>query len=706
MFSQQRFTIFFLFLGLLSTSVWALNPTPIQQFLQIPTYNHLMSKMWHIEDDIVGFYGLTEEGYVDTNKPEGYLRITPKTSQVQRILDDTIAFCHPNISLLDRSYYYASASTFLYYCVANNSLLLINTKDYTVQDAIPISTSQTFNEVILGRDEQGHVYILGLPDILYLPARAPTELILVNLTTKAIQNHIIFDQGSDSQKLVTGFAFDSGVSYLLTKGLQNDQTLIEISKINLNENDYELTPFTQFTYQKESIVHVVHNPLYVIDGFLFTNDYNNLLIFSQNGSLVLNETNLETHPWQKKIYTSEALWAPLVAAQEGGSIFYAYFLGFTARAYFVQDGVINSSVIDQGPSDMKVAVGHSDLMICVDINTFYIKDMQTNTTISTAIRQYDQIMVSSSYISFLSFESLYVFDRQVPGKLLQTLEVTYPRFYDPSTNVLFMLSPMHTFCQVTYLDLETLAVTHGPFVFNPIACSSRVVHFNITDPANPFWVVDISKLRNEFLLVSPKTYGEISWVAPGTYIKGLFISEDAGRSFSYVFPNSDNNGTVFSIVNSYELDDLGKNFVLQDSYNFTLQAKLGQLLSFLLADNMIVITHDKKVTIIDLAQKSVADYDVLVNYNSPSGLGVFYDKNKTPYLALSEVGQFGQATTLPQLFDFTNFSPMPGAVANQTRTVTVINPCSFALIDEFNDNIGVIKLFETCNSKHNSKIYI
>jgi len=235
MFSQQRLTIFSLLLGLLPTSIWVLNPTPIQQFLQIPTCNHLMTKMWHIEDDIVGFYGLTEEGYVDNSKLEGYLRISPKTSQVQRILDDTIASCHQNISLLDRSYYYASMSTFLYYCVANNSLLLIDSRGYKVQDVIPVSTSQTFQEVILGRDEQGHVYILRLPDILYIPAQAPTELILVNMTTKAVENHVIFNKDSDSQKLVTGFAFDpgSGVSYLLTKGLQNDETLIEVHKVNL-----------------------------------------------------------------------------------------------------------------------------------------------------------------------------------------------------------------------------------------------------------------------------------------------------------------------------------------------------------------------------------------------------------------------------------------------------------------------------------------
>jgi len=99
-------------------------------------------------------------------------------------------------------------------------------------------------------------------------------------------------------------------------------------------------------------------------------------------------------------------------------IFYAYFLGFTALAYSLQNGVINSSVIGSKIDDVKVALGDSDLMIGLDTFTFYIKELQTNTTISTSIREYEEVMVSSSYIFFLQWEYLYVFDRQVPGKLL------------------------------------------------------------------------------------------------------------------------------------------------------------------------------------------------------------------------------------------------------------------------------------------------
>lgn len=183
-------TIFLLLSCCLLASVFALQPTPVQQFLVIPTdFYQLYSTSWHIGGDIINLYQ-ANKAY---NYTQGYLRISHQTSQIEPILNDTVTSCRGNkISLLDASYYHPTAGVFLYYCIANNSLLTIG-RDYTVKDAIPISTSQTFEDVILGHNEQGYVTILGLPDLLSLPSTKPTELILVDLKAKAVENHVIFN---------------------------------------------------------------------------------------------------------------------------------------------------------------------------------------------------------------------------------------------------------------------------------------------------------------------------------------------------------------------------------------------------------------------------------------------------------------------------------------------------------------------------------
>jgi hypothetical protein len=478
-------TAFFLLftLTLISASTPdSLNPTPVQQFVVIPSKYDFNVKLWHIKNDIIGLYGFN-------SLDQGYLKFSLDSGDITRILSNTTAACNRNRPLLDRSYYYSAASTLLFYCVVNNSLLTIDTDTYTVQDAIPVSSSQVFQDVLVGHNQQGLVYILGLPNLLAVPASTPTELILVNLTTKAVENHVIFNKGSDSHSLVTGYAFDSSASYVLTKGVESGKTLVKINKITLKDNDYELIQFANFTYEKEDIVGYTHNPLDIIDGYFFTNDKDNLLIFNPDGNLYLNKTGLFTDP--RGAASSETLWAPTTAARIGGSTFYAIFMGFQAFTFSLQNGVMNSTVLDSKIDEMKIAFGDTgsekDLLINIGFDLFSVKEIYTNTTVYTSLMaQYYDLFYSNSYYFAQAYEVLYVFDRHKSGKLLQSIPIDYAT-RDKASDTLFNLAEEGKFCRVSYIDLDTLAVTQGPLILNKDACSYGVMYVDITDRANPFF---------------------------------------------------------------------------------------------------------------------------------------------------------------------------------------------------------------------------
>jgi len=682
-----------------------LSPTQIQQILTMPNGDNLMSKLWHIGDDIVGFYGFGSESPDDSDKPQGYLRISSKTSEVKRILDDTLAACHKNISYLDRSYYYAPASTLLYYCVSNNSLLLIETKDYTVRDAIPVSTSQTFQEVVLGHNEEGQIYMIGLPDLISVPASSASELVLVNLTTNAVENHVIFNKGSDSRLLVTGYAFDSGISYILTRGVEEGQTLIEISKIVLRDNDYELTPFVKFSYEDFPSSRT-HNFLDIIGGYLFTNEKNNLLVFDKSGDVFENKTMLQFKYYQKKKW-STAVGVPTTAAQIGGSTFYVL-LRFDAFGYSLKDGVMTPNMIGNYTDDLKVAFGDGgELLVSSDIDTFSVIEVATNTTLYTSMKfGFYRLMVSSSYYFGLSTSTLYVFDRKTPGKLVQKIALSGYNLHDITTNHILQLTQVSNGCQISYIDLETLAFSQGPLIKNQDACDFSVSNIDITDKAKPFYIVNYNR-KDNYLFVSPATYGTASFTNP-FYLwgDGIVIPEKDGESFSFV--DATRYGTNKNVqIHTFKLNKLLKRFVVKDTFNLrTITTESDSFGMYQITNEKVIMTYNKtKMSILDLTLRKVVDYDI-PTFNHGPLLTVFSDKDKIPYVILSQDDAFGAASTLPQLFDLTKNTPLPGTISNITKRASVFGSCGYYVIDEYNRNVGVIRFYDACSSSQTNKIHI
>ena len=95
-------------------------------------------------------------------------------------------------------------------------------------------------------------------------------------------------------------------------------------------------------------------------------------------------------------------------------------------------------------------------------------------------------------------------------------------------------------------------------------------------------------------------------------------------------------------------------------------------------------------------------YDVPAYYDD-SGVGAFYDRNRRPYVALSEIVSFGFSTTQPQLFDFTKVTPMPTTLENLSISAVVTGDCSYYVFDQYY-NVAVVRLYDTCSAAQTQKI--
>jgi hypothetical protein len=78
-----------------------------------------------------------------------YMLINLETKNTSVILSDIVAACTHNPALFNRLHYHVATSSLLYYCIKNNSLLVIDQSTYTVELTIPTNVNTIFEEVRL-----------------------------------------------------------------------------------------------------------------------------------------------------------------------------------------------------------------------------------------------------------------------------------------------------------------------------------------------------------------------------------------------------------------------------------------------------------------------------------------------------------------------------------------------------------------------------
>src|SRR5690348_4377895 len=115
----------------------ALNATLTNSLFFINQYNQLSYKLLHTSNGIHAYS-------VETGPATQYLLLDPQSGFVTPILSELMDACgHKGAVVFDRLHYHVLTSTLVYYCTANNSLLVLDETNYTVQANISTQLNET-----------------------------------------------------------------------------------------------------------------------------------------------------------------------------------------------------------------------------------------------------------------------------------------------------------------------------------------------------------------------------------------------------------------------------------------------------------------------------------------------------------------------------------------------------------------------------------
>src|SRR5262249_35231302 len=115
-----------------------------------------------------------------------YLLIDLESRNATQILVDIIAACDNTTYIYNRILYHPSMSTLVYYCTQNNSLLILDEEEFTVQSVIKVDVDRIFEETQLSSDGST-VVIIGMRTPLS-GEFYPSQFIKIDLATKSILN--------------------------------------------------------------------------------------------------------------------------------------------------------------------------------------------------------------------------------------------------------------------------------------------------------------------------------------------------------------------------------------------------------------------------------------------------------------------------------------------------------------------------------------
>lgn len=640
--------------------------------------------------------GIVARDYNQTTMLDTYMLINLQTKNVSVILSDIVGACSGNYPTnWDRLYYHVSTSTLLYYCVTNNSLLVIDQNTYTVDLAIPTNVSATFDEVKFV--PQGNtITILGLIGVSVNPQ--PSQLITVDLQSQAITRNVVFEYDLDSNEIVVGYTVSpKGVFYVLTATPSETFSYqVTLYSMMLIGNSYALYNMTSLNF--ENLFYPFWAQLDNVGGLLIISSHTSLYVVSAQGNVIGTVENLAT-----KAPPSGSIFGFLehvaVAIEYGSSDFYALLTNSSVLKFSVDNGGYNTEIFASNVQDMQyVSSNQNNNSLLFTTNTvfplFNITDLQTSRTIYSTIAGNATFFTSDTkyagVVATSDSNMLYIFDRQT-NLLIYQDQIPQFYFFDENSHLFSYIeytNASQSQCQMVQLDLQT-ANSYVPFTLDT-SYGTMCQYYRFANVTNDYDTPQFLLLLLDNLLIVSENFGSVLFSEYTVEsLDAPFIDYD---TLTLVDVNQQDTyyGLVLDVWTYYNPSN--QEFMLQNS---TKISDVADSKYKILPGQLLVLGSDQ-FELLDFVtfNKTIVDYQLI------DAISFFQDKTGALYIVL---GYDENLKTFNVYYDG-KVSQLAGVTAN-TNTVSAAGRCRYSVMDELNNDISLVSFYNVCSEQNALEIY-
>jgi len=628
------------------------------------------------------------------NVPQ-YLSLDLEATSAVQILNDIMAACGHTFAVYNRMHYHIATSTLVYYCTENNTLLILDEESYDVNGFVPVDVQgATFDETKL-YPEGDSVVILGMKSPFTNSSNA-THLIKINLVSKGIERHSIFDGGLAADEFVTAYTSKDLLSFVLTSQQIGLQSFIKIYSAIFWGDNYKLVLLTNFTYGTQSWTH--SNEFSILGNYLVTTNYRSCLVYSIEKGLVYTFYDIAFY---KPNLLPHYYLAPAVGMQHGSADLYVQFTNRTVYKLSCdgQGGITSKFVINA--TEMHVALGNQgvqDLLFTVNSKTkaqlFNIIDSKTLQPIFTSPSYYGAAHLTESTYSGLYSDMLAVFDRK-SNQPLAIIEMTGSSYFEEAGRVMYYINYTRgsSNCQLMYYSFETQVFGSVFSFYAKATCLYTViVHAkytrNISSPSISIRILD------QYIIYSNQTQYNLPTGAPSSQL----IVPDYGTLTIYAINYKGPYDNVTNVT-KYEFNTEKSSFDLIDSYNLT-SIPYTLFSNFAVLDSItLVALSTTKFTIIHLANGTIEEYPVSFMLTE---ISTFHDESGQVYLM---IGRYDTPPCTPKHYIFGPdkvLSPLP-EIDTLTSMAGSAGLCSYWILENYIYGFQVMKFYDICSSSSSSK---
>jgi len=686
MFKHSLLALILCFLGLAaalhSGSNTTLNSTLKKSYFFINSSNPFSSEFYQTRNGIVTFSIET----INNTKTSQYLLIDIPKRDAKPILRDIAKACELVTPTFQPIHYHIQTSSLVYFCHANNSLLVIDQSTYSVEQVIPFNTSGSWPIVKISTDEKGIAILLM--DNLFTPFAKASILLKVNLEVRQVTAEILLNRSLFIGEAVVAYASSKNAAYIATNRIQVRSITTTIYSFINNGSSYQITPIVTFNANISSTKLVTK--LFVVGSSVVANNGQDLY-FIKNGiySRIPQVHSNDQHGLSHLAMTS----------QYGSNDLYIQMSNQSVYKYTVIENKIHYQQIGDYEG-IQIAHGNQtsgDLMFTTNSTSgiFDIINLQNMQPIYTAVSGYDILMLTNStYAVVRSHDNadyyVHIFNLK-NDTLIASIPIEEMYYYTKEQNMISYFSYYRYNCFLTHIDLATAKIWTTSIISSAnMVCGLQMTSLRITEHGNAEFIAPmvldfiIYTEGNTVIDFEPRAS---VWLSDARALNFDFDKE----TFYYLDPNITTNITN---VTYYSWNAQTQQVEYKDSNLIGNLSFASDGYCFINSTTTAVVTTDKALALINGLGNSTTKYHFSGDWNSATS---FEDYAGNQFIVLTKATERGSA---PGLFTNGRFISLPGVRDDSVRAQAA-GPNSYWIADAFGSSAGLVRFYDAAGSNSN-----